>query len=45
LAAFVDYYLSDDGISNVSEVGYVSLSDADLQSLRNTWDTRTAFAK
>jgi phosphate transport system substrate-binding protein len=45
LAAFVDYYLSDDGISNVSGVGYVSLSDADLQSLRNTWETRTAFAK
>ena len=45
LAAFVDYYLSDDGIANVSEVGYVSLSDADLQSLRDTWDSRTAFAK
>ena len=45
LAAFVDYYLSDDGISNVSEVGYVSLSDAGLQSLRSTWDARTVFTK
>jgi phosphate transport system substrate-binding protein len=45
LAAFVDYYLSDDGISNVSEVGYVSLSDASLQSLRSTWDARTVFSK
>jgi phosphate transport system substrate-binding protein len=45
LAAFVDYYLSDDGISNVSEVGYVSLSDASLQSLRSTWDARTVFTK
>ena len=45
LAAFVDYYLSDDGISNVAEVGYVSLSDASLQSLRSTWDARTVFTK
>jgi phosphate transport system substrate-binding protein len=45
LAAFVDYYLSDDGISNVSEVGYVSLPDAGLQSLRSTWDARTVFTK
>ena len=45
LAAFVDYYLTDDGISNVSEVGYVSLSDADLQSLRSTWEARTVFSK
>jgi phosphate transport system substrate-binding protein len=45
LAAFVDYYLSDDGISNVSEVGYVSLADADVQTLRSTWDARTVFTK
>jgi phosphate transport system substrate-binding protein len=45
LTAFVDYYLSDAGIANVSGVGYVSLSDADLQSLRDTWDSRTVFAK
>ena len=43
LAAYVDYYLSDDGIANVGGVGYVPLSDADLASLRNTWSTRTVF--
>ncbi|MDA3016158.1 MAG: substrate-binding domain-containing protein [Actinomycetota bacterium] len=44
LTAYVDYYLSDAGIASVSEVGYVSLSDADLASLRSTWDSRTVVA-
>jgi phosphate transport system substrate-binding protein len=44
LAAYVDYYLSDAGIASVSEVGYVSLSDEDLASLRSTWDSRTVVA-
>lgn len=37
LASFVDYYLSDEGIANVSEAGYVQLADEDLQSTRDAW--------
>jgi len=44
LAAYVDFYLSDDGITKVGEVGYVNLSAADLDSLRSVWDARTVFA-
>lgn len=43
LAAFVDFYLNE-GISSVSEVGYVSLSDDDLAETRSRWETRTAGA-
>ena len=39
LAKFVDYYLSDDGIAKVADVGYVSLSDEDLQATRDAWAT------
>jgi phosphate transport system substrate-binding protein len=38
LKAFVDYYLSDDGITAVEEVGYVALADADLQKTRDVWE-------
>jgi len=37
LKAFVDYYLSDDGISQVDEVGYVSLDSAALEETRSAW--------
>ena len=39
LAKFVDYYLSDGGIAKVADVGYVSLSDEDLQATRDAWAT------
>jgi phosphate binding protein len=40
LAAYVDFYLGE-GISSVSEVGYVDLSDADLAETRGVWESRT----
>jgi phosphate transport system substrate-binding protein len=40
LAAFVDYYLSDEGIAAVSEADYVPLDDAALGETRTAWDGR-----
>jgi phosphate transport system substrate-binding protein len=40
LAAYVDFYLSDDGIAAVDEVGYVPLSTEDLDATRAVWDAR-----
>ena len=40
LAAFVDYYLSDEGIASVTEAAYVALDDAALTETRAAWDGR-----
>lgn len=40
LEAYVDYYLSDDGIAAVSEVGYVDLADEDLEATRSVWKAK-----
>ena len=40
VAAFVDFYLSDEGIAAVSEEGYVQLADADLEATRSAWEAR-----
>ena len=40
LAAFVDYYLSDEGIAAVTEAAYVALDDAALAETRAAWDGR-----
>lgn len=37
LQAFVDYYLSEEGIAQVSEAGYVQLAAEDLQATRDAW--------
>lgn len=37
LAAYVDYYLSDEGITSVSEAGYVDLPADRLEAARTTW--------
>lgn len=42
LKAFVDYYLSDEGIASVTDVQYIALPDADLEASRSTWDTESA---
>jgi phosphate transport system substrate-binding protein len=44
LAAWVDYYLGD-GVGAVSEVGYVDLSDEDLEATRALWEARTTGAQ
>ena len=45
LEAFVDFYLSDEGIRSVSEVGYVELSDEDLAATRSVWESRETGAR
>ena len=41
VAGYVDYYLSDEGIASVAEVGYVDLPADQLESTRSTWEART----
>ena len=40
LAAFVDFYLSDEGIDSVTEADYVALDDAALEETRAAWEDR-----
>jgi len=40
LEAFVDYYLSDEGIASAEEVGYVALNEEDLSATREVWEAR-----
>jgi phosphate transport system substrate-binding protein len=40
LQAYVDFYLSDDGIASVAEVGYVSLAEDALEETRAVWDSQ-----
>jgi phosphate transport system substrate-binding protein len=41
VAGYVDYYLSEEGIASVSEVGYVDLPADQLEATRATWEART----
>jgi phosphate transport system substrate-binding protein len=38
IVAYVDYYLSDAGIANVGEVGYVALPADQIAETRSAWD-------
>lgn len=40
VAAYVDFYLSDAGITAVDEVGYVALAAEDLEITRGVWEAR-----
>ena len=40
LAAFVDFYLSDEGIDSVTEADYVALDEAALEETRAAWEGR-----
>jgi phosphate transport system substrate-binding protein len=44
VAAFVDFYLSDAGVSAVSDVGYVELTDEQLAETRARWADRVTGA-
>lgn len=37
IAPWVDFYLSDEGIANVTDVGYVALAPEDLEATRAAW--------
>jgi phosphate transport system substrate-binding protein len=41
VAAFVDYYLSDEGIAAVDDAGYVRLTDDELSTWVENWESRT----
>jgi phosphate transport system substrate-binding protein len=41
VASYVDYYLSDEGIASVAEVGYVDLPADQLDATRATWEAKT----
>ena len=41
VAEFVDYMLSDDGLTAVSEAGYVDLPEADVAAVLDAWTSRT----
>lgn len=38
VSGYVDFYLSDDGMSSVSEVGYVRLPPERIQATRSAWE-------
>ncbi len=40
--AFVDFYLSDEGLASVGEVGYVDLASEDLDATREVWSAQEA---
>jgi phosphate transport system substrate-binding protein len=42
VAPFVDYYLSDEGISFVERVGYVPIPAEDLEATREAWNAAKA---
>jgi phosphate transport system substrate-binding protein len=40
LEPFVDFYLSEEGLASVGEVGYVSLAERDLQATLDVWKSK-----
>lgn len=38
--AYVDYYLSDDGLASVAETGYVDLPEEEIQATRDVWESQ-----
>ena len=38
--AYVDFYLSEEGIASVGEVGYVDLASKDLDATREAWSSQ-----
>jgi phosphate transport system substrate-binding protein len=41
VTAFVDYYLSDEGIASVTEVDYIALTPDSLQQTKTAWTSKT----
>jgi phosphate transport system substrate-binding protein len=41
VAAYVDFYLGDEGIASVEEVGYVALPDDQFSETTTAWEDRT----
>ncbi len=41
IGKFVDFYLSEPGISSVTDVKYVALASSDLEATKSVWSART----
>jgi phosphate transport system substrate-binding protein len=41
LSAFIDYYVSDEGLAEVGNAGYVDLTPEEIDEWRANWDART----
>lgn len=42
LEAFVDYYLGEEGLATVSQVGYVDLPEEEIQTTLDAWESKEA---
>ena len=40
LAAYIDFYLSEDGLATVSEVGYVDLPEESIAETQAVWESK-----
>ncbi|MFN2490583.1 MAG: phosphate ABC transporter substrate-binding protein PstS family protein [Actinomycetota bacterium] len=40
VASYVDFYLSEEGLASVSEVGYVDLAEEDVQTTVDVWEAK-----
>ena len=40
LEAYVDFYMSDEGLASVEEVGYVARPESDFEEVRQVWENR-----
>lgn len=45
LEEYVNFYLSEDGLASVGEVGYVDLTDEAISATRDAWENRTIGAQ
>ncbi|MDP9069591.1 MAG: PstS family phosphate ABC transporter substrate-binding protein [Actinomycetota bacterium] len=43
--AFVDFYLSDEGIASAEEVGYIPLEESELEATRTTWESQEVITE
>jgi phosphate transport system substrate-binding protein len=41
LEEYVNFYLSDEGLASVGEVGYVALTDEEISATQENWETHT----
>jgi hypothetical protein len=41
LVEFVEYYLSDEGLAEVGNAGYVDLTTEEIEEWRANWEART----
>lgn len=40
LQDYIDFYMSDEGFASVTEVGYVALTDEEVEATRSAWEDR-----